>query len=183
MRIRLTILAITMVMLSSTLSKATTGTVADLPPELREALVRDAACGSTPEAASGGEADRARLLESAVMTRDISGAAGAPLGVIVSFSDACHCRQSNCRTYVYLKAGPQYTLAFSGVFTSLHPMRVYKRGHPSLSGKLAVSASQEESTIYDWNGKAYVPVLCATLTQAAGRKSPGIVHHECAKAQ
>jgi hypothetical protein len=181
MKTKLTILAMS-ILLSSTLCKAAPGTVADLQPELRDVLLRDAVCGATPDAATG-EADRARLLESAVTTRDIRSAAGADLGVIVSFSDACHCRQASCRTYVYLKAGPGFTLAFSGVFTSLHPVRVYKRGYPSLSGKLEVSASEAESTVYDWNGKAYTPVLCATLTLAAGRKNPGIVHHECAKAQ
>src|SRR5260370_27478934 len=102
MKTKLTILAMS-ILLSSTLCKAATGRVADLQPELRDVLLRDAACANTPEAAAG-EADRTRLLESAVTLRDIRSAAGANLGVIVSFSDTCHCRQANCRTYVYLKA-------------------------------------------------------------------------------
>lgn len=155
-------------------------TVADLPPELRDAVLRDAACSRAGEPAAS-ETAPSHLPEAAVATRDIRSAAGANVGVIVTLSDSCHCREANCGNYVFLKDDAGYRLAFSGGFSSLHPVRVFKHGYPSLSGKVQLSKAQAESTVYDWNGKTYAPGLCATITRAAGRKAPKIVHHDCAK--
>jgi hypothetical protein len=181
MRTKLTIVAMSIVLLNGALCQAAPGTVADLPPELRDALLHDAACSQAEEPTSGERAP-SRLLEAVVATQDVRNAAGANVGVIVTFNDACHCRDATCGTYVYLKNDEGYKLAFSGAFSSLHPVRVFKRGYPSLTGKVQISKAQVESTVYDWNGKAYAPSLCATITQRAGRRVPSIVHHDCAKA-
>lgn len=170
----------TLMLLTAALGQAP-GTVAGLSPELRDAVLRDAACTPAGEPASD-KAEQASVLETAVATQDIRGAAGGNMGVIVKFSDSCHCHGANCGTYVFLRSGAYYKLAFSGDFTSLHPVRVFKRGYPSLSAKVHLSDVQTESTVYDWNGKAYAPGLCATITQAAGRRVPSIVHHDCSNA-
>jgi hypothetical protein len=191
MKTELTIVVITLMMTSSAVSQmslppqpgpgvATPGTVAALPSELRDAVLRDADCRQTAEPASDKVAQTG-LLETSVDTRDIRSAGGANVGVIIRFSDACHCHDAICGTYVFLRDDAGYKLAFSGDFSSLHPVRVFKRGYPSLSGKVQLSKAQAESTVYDWNGKSYAPGLCATITQT-GRKVPSIVHHDCAKA-
>jgi hypothetical protein len=154
------------------------GTVADLPAELQEALLRDAACEKPADSPA---ADPAQFLETPITTQDIRGATHAQVGVIAAFQDGCHCRDRNCTTYVYLKNGHGYKLAFSRVFTSLHPMRVFKRGWPSLTGKLQLSDSKAETTVYDWTGSEYQPSLCATLTQLKGQPRPAIARHGCAK--
>ena len=182
MKTELKIIAMFLMLLSSALGQAAPGTVAGLPSELREAVLRDAACSHPAETASD-ETARANWLETAVATQDIRSAGGASVGVIVAFSDGCRCRDANCGTYVYLKNGSDYKLAFSGTFSSLHAVRVFKHGYPSLSGKVQLNKAQAESTVYDWNGKAYAPSLCATITQGAGRRVPSIVHHDCTKAQ
>ena len=87
--------------------------------------------------------------------QDIPGAGGAVIGVIASVSGGCHCQGANCGTYVYLRSNSGYRLAFSGAFASLRPSRVYKNGHPSLSGKIQVSEAQAESVIYDWLNRGY----------------------------
>jgi hypothetical protein len=182
MKTELKMVAMFLMMFSSALGQTVSGTVAGLPPELRDAVLQDAACSQSSETASG-ENTRTNWLETAVATRDIRSAGGANVGTIVAFSDACRCRDANCGTYVYLKNGPGYKLAFSGTFSSLHPVRVFKHGYPSLSGKVQLNKAQAESTVYDWNGKTYAPSLCATITQGTGRKVPSIMHHECAKTQ
>ena len=181
MKTKLTIVVMSIVLLNGALCHAGPGTVAGLQPDLRDALLRDAACSQAAESAST-EAGPQQMLEAAVTTQDIRSAAGANVGVIVMFNDACHCRDSACGTYVYLKNGTGYKLALSGAFSSMHPVRVFKRGYPSLTGKVQTSKAQVESTVYDWNGKSYAPSLCATITQTEGRRVPSIVHHDCEKA-
>jgi len=189
MKTELTIVAMILMLLSSALGQGSSspqpapgalapGTIGGLAPALRDAVLRDAACSQSAVPAPDKPAN---FLETAVATQDIHSAAGANLGAIVRLSDACHCQDANCGTYVFLKGNAGYKLAFSGEFLSLRPARVFKRGYPSLSGKVQLSKAQTESTVYDWNGKSYAPGLCATITQPAGRKVPSIVHHDCAK--
>src|SRR5262245_9088357 len=177
MRIRRTLIMMTL-LAASAMSQGGGGTVADLPAGLQEALLRDAACEKPGDSPAG---DQARFLETPIVTQEIRGATHAEVGVIAAFQDGCHCRDANCTNYVYLKKGQGYKLAFSRVFTSLHPMRVFKRGLPSLTGKVQLSESKAETTIYDWTGREYQPSLCATLTQGKGQTRPTIARHECAK--
>src|SRR5262249_53349101 len=151
-------------------------TIADLSPRLRDSLLQDAACKATSDA----NVDRTRLLESQVSMQEIR---GAPGGVIVAPQGGCACTGSGCVSYVYLKDGQAYRLAFKGEFTSLHPMKVYKRGMPSLTGKLQVSDTLAETTVYDWDGKDYEASLCATVTQGKNQRLPSIARHECGKAR
>jgi hypothetical protein len=179
----LTIIAMFFLMLSSRPAGGMTGTVADLPSDLREALLHDAVCAQAGDAGASSESGPASLLASQVNAQEIRGAkAGTVVGVIATLSSGCHCHGPNCGTYVYLKSDSGYKLAFAGEFASLHPSRVYKSGYPSLSAKAQISETEAESTVYDWNGKSYVPNLCATITQSRGRKVPAIVHHPCPKA-
>lgn len=163
---------------ASAMSQGGAGTVAELPAGLKEALLRDAACEKPADSPA---ADQAGFLATPIVTQEIRGETRAQVGVIAAFQSGCHCRDTNCTTYVYLKNGESYKLGFSRVFTSLHPMRGFKRGLPSLTGKLQVSESRAETTVYDWNGTQYQQSLCATITQATGQKRPTIVRHECAK--
>jgi hypothetical protein len=162
-------------LLVAAVSKAAPGTVADLSPELRDVLVRDAACSrdSAPDPATSVD-----LLQSPVDTQEIHGA-GRDLGVIAAFTGGCHCQGANCATYVYLKSSGSYKLAFTGSFASLHPMKVSREGYPSLTAKLQVSDSRVETTVYDWYGKNYRPSLCATVTQGPNQKRPSIARHAC----
>ena len=48
-------------------------------------------------------------------------------------------------------------------------MKVVKQGMPSLTGQFAINSLKMETTVYDWDGKAYKPSLCATVTK--GRES------------
>jgi len=178
----LTIIAMFFLMLHSGPVNAS-GTVADLPADLREALLHDAVCTQAADSVGSAESGPASLLASQVNAQEIRGAKpGAVVGMIAAVSGGCHCHGPNCGTYIYLKSDSGYKLAFSGEFASLHPSRVYKSGYPSLSAKAQISESQAESTVYDWNGRTYVPNLCATITQSQGRKVPAIAHHPCPKA-
>lgn len=179
MKIKLTVFMLSL-FATSAISQGGAGTVADLPSGLRQALLRDSSCEKAEN--DGAVADQAQLLESPIVTQTVRGAGGGEVGVIAVLRGGCHCRDANCGTYVYLKSGEDYKLAFSRVFTSLHPMRGFRRGFPSLTGKLQLSESKAETTVYDWNGSEYQPSLCATVTQAKGQKRPIIVRHECAKA-
>jgi hypothetical protein len=165
-----------MMLLTSALSKAGSDTVADLPAELRDALVHDAACAQTALATG---TEPAEFLKSSVQIQEIRSATRGLVGSIVTFADSCHCHDANCRTYVYLLTGTTYKLAVTGSFASFHPMRVSKRGFPSLTAKFQVSDSVAETTVYDWNGKSYEPALCATVRQAGNQKRPSILRHEC----
>lgn len=152
------------------------GRIADLQPELKQALVRDDAC-----VRSADEGKDNQELQSPVMTQEIL-SAGREAGIIAAPQDNCHCRNGNCSTFVYLNSGEQYKLALQDSFASLHPMKVIKHGLPSLSGKFQVSELQEETTIYDWSGRDYEPSLCATVTQHKSRRIPSISRHSCKKA-
>src|SRR5215831_7615579 len=172
---RTVIITISMLLFAATVTKAGPGTVAELSPDLRDALVRDAACSkdSAPEPAAPKD-----LLKSPVDTQEILGP-GRDLGVIAAFTAGCHCRGVNCATYVYLKNAGSYKLAFTGSFASLHPMKGLRNGYPPLTAKLQVSDSRVETTVYDWNGKKYQPSLCATVTQGPNQKRPSIARHAC----
>lgn len=173
------ILSIMLLLLTSVLSKAGSDTVADLPADLRDALVRDAACS---EASPGAGTEPAEFLKSPVKIQEIRGATRGQVGSIVTFEDSCHCHDVNCGTYVYVLTGKAYKLAIAGSFASLHPTRFSKGGFPSLTGKLQVSDTQAETTVYDWNGKSYQPTLCATVQQAENQKRPSIIRHGCTAA-
>lgn len=150
------------------------GPLASLDPGLQQALQHDAACHAAPTA------DDPQLLQVPVRTEEIR-VGGREAGVIAAPQDACHCDGENCATFVYLKSGDDYKLALENKFASLHPMKVAMHGLPSLSGKLQVNGSQEETTVYDWDGKEYKPSLCATVSQLKNRKLPVIVRHPCGK--
>lgn len=152
--------------------------VAKLDPGLQQALLHDAACGATP--ASSSPSDDAQLLQAPVRMEEIV-AAGREAGVIAAPLDTCHCEGDNCKTYVYLKSGEAYRLTLENRFASLHPMKIVKHGLPSLSGKLQVSEAQEETTVYDWDGKQYLPSLCATVTRRKNQRLPVIARHACGK--
>jgi hypothetical protein len=152
------------------------GRIADLQPELKQALVRDDSCVSSPN-----RNQATQELQSPVMTEEIL-SSGREAGVIAAPQDDCHCRNGNCSTFVYLRAGETYHLAFEESFASLRPMKVSKHGLPSLSGKFQVTPRQEETTIYDWSGRDYEPSLCATVTQHENRRLPSISQHPCKKA-
>ena len=179
MRIELTVLILSL-FATSAICQDGAGTVADLPSGLRQALLRDSSCEKGQDDGTG--ADEARLLGSPIVTQPIRGPGGGEVGVIAVLEGGCHCHDANCGTYVYLKSGENYKLAFSRVFASLHPMRGFKRGLPSLTGKLQLSESKAETTVYDWNGREYQPSLCATITQAKGQRRPTIARHVCGKA-
>lgn len=144
------------------------GRIADLQPELKEALTHDDACVRTS----------ADPLQNPVETQQIV-SGGHASGVIAAPQDECDCRNGNCSTFVYLRSGDSYKLALEDRFASLHPMKISKNGLPSLSGKFQVSEAQEETTVYDWNGKAYLPSLCATVTQRKNVRTPSITRHPC----
>jgi hypothetical protein len=167
-------LAMSLLLMCGVAGRTATGTVADLPPQLRESLLHDVSCDKSADAES-------QLLQSQVVTQEIRSAAGSSAGVIAVPQGGCNCTSSACRTYVYLNDGQAYRLAFAGEFTTLHLMRGFKRGMPSLTGKLQVSDTQAETTVYDWNGRDYEPSLCATVTQARNQRLPSIVRHECGK--
>jgi hypothetical protein len=169
-------ITICMLLLASALSKGGSGTVADLSPELREALVRDGACARDSGPVGAGPAD---LLQSPIITQDIHSAGRGDAGVIAAFTGGCHCHGVNCSTFVYLKAAGFYKLAVTGYFVSLHPMKVYRNGLPSLTAKSQVSETRAETTVYDWNGATYKPSLCATVTQSENQKRPSIARHAC----
>ena len=175
MRTKAVIITISILLFAAAVTKAGPATVAELSPELRDALVRDAACSkdSAPERAAPKD-----LLRSPVDTQEILGP-GRDLGVIAAFTAGCHCQGVNCATYVYLKTAGSYKLAFTGSFASLHPMKGLRNGYPPLTAKLQVSDSRVETTVYDWNGKKYQPSLCATVTQGPNQKRPSIARHAC----
>jgi hypothetical protein len=139
----------------------------ELSPELKAAALRDAACATTVNAQNGD----ARL--SALPIR----AGGRELGTIVAVQGACHCQSNNCDTLVYVHSGQGQRLSVHEKYASLHPMKVVKRGMPSLTGTFEVSTAKAETTVYDWDGKDYRPSLCATVTK--GKRVPTIAQHAC----
>lgn len=150
--------------------------VSELQPELKQVLVRDAACHAQP---SGSDLkDDSALLDTPVSTQEIV-AAGRDAGVIAAPHDSCHCVNENCSTFVYLRADGNYKLALHDNFASLRPMKGMVHGLPSLSGKYQLNANQEETTVFNWNGHEYEPGLCATVTRRNNQKLPSISTHSC----
>jgi hypothetical protein len=149
------------------------GRIADLQPELKQALTNDDSCF---KASPSDVSDQA--LETPIDTQQIL-AGGREAGIIAAPQDDCDCRSGNCSTFVYLKSGASYTLALQHHFSSLKPMKIVKHGLPSLSGKYQVSPLEEETTVYDWSGKEYEPSLCATVTRRKNVRRPSISRHPC----
>jgi hypothetical protein len=139
----------------------------DLSPVLKAAALKDAACSTTAEARDSD----AKL--AALPIR----AGGRDVGTIVEVQGACHCQNTNCDALVYLRNGDGYKLALHEKYASLHPMKIVKQGMPSLTGQFEVSTLKMETTVYDWDGKAYRPSLCATVVK--GKRVPSITRHPC----
>ena len=139
-----------------------------VPAALTDAALHDAACTKPGERQSSDAPNLAALPIRA---------GGREIGTIVTVHGACHCQSSNCDTLVYLHAGEGYRLALHEKYVSLHPMKIVKRGMPSLTGQFEVSAVKMETTVYDWDGKDYRPSLCATVTKHG--KVPSIARHPC----
>ena len=141
---------------------------AALPPALKDSALHDAACANGSE---GQGSDSANLSSLPIRV------AGRDLGTIVTIHGACHCQGPNCDSLVYLPAGNGYRLALHEKYASLHPMKIVKRGMPSLTGQFEISASRMETTVYDWDGKDYRPNLCASVTKNG--RIPTIARHPC----
>lgn len=160
---------------------AQTVKIADLEPGLRDAMVRDAKCrgnakAPAPNAAPAGQT---ALLQSAVSTKALLGAGGHESGVIVLPAGDCQCRGGNCLIYVYMKSEAGFRLVLKEDFASLHPMKSYKHGMPSLTGRHVVNSTVYETAIYDWDGENYQATQCARVTQGKNPKRPSIVKQEC----
>ncbi len=138
-----------------------------LSTDLKASALRDAACAKPGVAQDD---------EPSLATVPIR-AGGRELGTIVEVQGACHCQSNNCDTLVYLRNGQGYRLALREKYASLRPMKIVKRGMPSLTGKFEVSSLKMETTVYDWDGKDYRPSLCATVTK--GKRVPTIAQHAC----
>jgi hypothetical protein len=138
-----------------------------LSPELKAAALRDAACKTAVDTK-----DSDATL-SALPIR----AGGHELGTIVAVQGACHCQSNNCDKLVYVRDGQAQRLAFHEKYASLHPMKLVKRGMPSLTGTFEINPAKAETTVYDWDGKGYRPSLCATVTK--GKRVPTIAQHAC----
>ncbi|HET9837821.1 MAG TPA: hypothetical protein VFR84_06265 [Candidatus Angelobacter sp.] len=141
---------------------------ADVSQALRGLALHDAACGAAADA-PGSDVPTLATLPIRVGTHE--------LGAIVTVHGSCHCRGPNCDALVYLRQGEQYKLELHEKYASLHPMKIVKRGMPSLTGQFEIGAAKMETTVYDWDGKSYRPSLCATVTK--NRKVPAIARHPC----
>jgi hypothetical protein len=144
-----------------------------LPADLKDAALHDAACAKPDTAANTDGANTEAPNVTALPIRT----GGREMGTIVTVQGACHCQTSNCDTLVYLRTGQGYRMALREKYASLHPMKIVKRGMPSLTGKVEVSAARMETTVYDWDGKDYRPSLCATVIK--GKRVPSITQHPC----
>lgn len=160
---------------------AQTVKIADLEPGLRDAMVRDAKCQADSEAPAAGAPDAGRqaLLQTTVGTKPLRGAGGHEVGVIVLPAGDCQCHSGNCSIYVYMKSEDGFRLVLKKEFASLHPMKSYKHGMPSLTGRHTVSSTVYETAIYDWDGENYRATQCARVTQGKNPKRPSIVKQEC----
>lgn len=146
---------------------------AEVAPELKDAALRDAACvkAADTQTASGKPGDTPTLTTLPIRS------AGREVGEIVGVQGACHCQSANCDQLVYLRTGEGFRLALHEKYASLHPMKIVKRGMPSLTGQFELSAAKMETTVYDWDGKDYRPSLCATVIKHG--KVPSITQHAC----
>jgi len=138
-----------------------------LPPDLKAAALKDAACTAAPDSSQSDPTLEALPIHSG----------GREAGTIVEVKGACHCQNTNCDALVYLRNGEGYKLALHEKYASLHPMKIVKQGMPSLTGQFEISSFKMETTVYDWDGKAYKPSLCATVIK--GKKVPLITRHPC----
>jgi len=138
-----------------------------LSPDLKAAALKDAACTTAADSSQNDPTLEALPIRSA----------GREVGTIVEVQGACHCQSTNCDALVYLKSGEGYKLALHERYASLHPMKIVKQGMPSLTGQFEISTLKMETTVYDWDGKAYKPSLCATVIK--GKKVPSITRHPC----
>lgn len=138
-----------------------------LSPDLKAAALKDAAC-----TANGDASPTDPTLETLPIR-----SGGRDVGTIVEVQGACHCQSTNCDALVYLRSGEGYKLALHEKYASLHPMKIVKEGMPSLTGQFEINSLKMETTVYDWDGKAYKPSLCATVIK--GKKVPSITRHPC----
>jgi hypothetical protein len=138
-----------------------------LSTDLKAVVLRDAACANTADTQ-----EKDPTLETLPIRTG-----GREVGTIVEVQGACHCQNTNCDALVYLRYGNGYRLALHEKYASLHPMKIVKSGMPSLTGQFAITALKMETTVYDWDGKAYKPSLCATVIK--GKKVPSITRHPC----
>jgi len=138
-----------------------------LSPDLKAAALKDAACADTSDTNPSDPTVEALPIHSA----------GRDVGTIVEVQGACHCQNANCDALVYLRSGEGYKLALHEKYASLHPMKIVKQGMPSLTGQFEINTLKMETTVYDWDGKAYKPSLCATVIK--GKKVPSITRHPC----
>jgi hypothetical protein len=154
----------------------------DLDAELSAMLARDSVCElkETVAGADRAEAPQTHLAQPLASVQPLKNSSGRNVGIIATVEDACHCSRGNCATYVYLKTGQTYRLAFKENLASLRPLKGFKQSMPALSGKLQVSDSEAETIIYEWSGGEYQPGICATVVQERGGH-PVITKHPCAK--
>jgi hypothetical protein len=138
-----------------------------LSPDLRAAALKDAACTAAVDSSPRDPTLEALPIHSG----------GRDVGTIIEVQGECHCQNTNCDALVYLKNGDGYKLALHGKYASLHTMKIVKQGMPSLTGQFEISSLKMETTVYDWDGKAYKPSLCATVIK--GKKVPSITRHPC----
>jgi hypothetical protein len=149
----------------------------ELPPDLKAAALKDAACTKTVDSQSEDtKSVDTKTSDSTVEALPIR-SSGREVGTIVEVQGACHCRNGNCDALVYLRNGEGYRLALHEKYASLHPMKIVKQGMPSLTGQFEVSTLKMETTVYDWDGKNYKPSLCATVVK--GKRVPSITRHPC----
>jgi hypothetical protein len=137
-----------------------------LPADLKAVALKDAAC------TAGDASQNDPTLETLPIR-----SGGRDVGTIVEVQGACHCQNTNCDALVYLRNGEGYKLALHEKYASLHPMKIVKLGMPSLTGQFEINTLKMETTVYDWDGKAYKPSLCATVIK--GKKVPSITRHPC----
>jgi len=138
----------------------------NLPADLKAVALKDAAC------TAGDASQNDPTLETLPIR-----SSGRDVGTIVEVQGACHCQNTNCDALVYLRNGEGYKLALHEKYASLHPMKIVKLGMPSLTGQFEINTLKMETTVYDWDGKAYKPSLCATVIK--GKKVPSITRHPC----
>jgi hypothetical protein len=143
-----------------------------LSPDLKAAALKDAACTAAGDASPVNTSIGDPTLETLPIR-----SGGRDVGTIVEVQGACHCQSANCDALVYLRSGEGYKLALHEKYASLHPMKIVKQGMPSLTGQFEINTLKMETTVYDWDGKAYKPSLCATVIK--GKKVPSITRHPC----
>lgn len=148
-----------------------------LSPDLKATALKDAACTAAGDASTGNTSPVNTNSSDPTLEALPIRSGGHDVGTIVEVQGACHCKNANCDALVYLRNGEGYKLALHEKYASLHPMKIVKQGMPSLTGQFEISTLKMETTVYDWDGKAYKPSLCATVTK--GKRVPSITRHPC----